>query len=126
MCAYVNAGYAQSIAALVMEGRAVGGSNSFVLFLHSSGTWCAAPPGFRNLLLDPIGLGETRVDAVRELLHHPEFVQRSLRGEWPPSIGHSTFVEVRAPDCTECVDRRQDPENSQHRAEQRRQSFRIV
>jgi hypothetical protein len=80
---------AQSIAALVMEGRAVGGSNAFILFLHSCGTWCAAPPGFRNLLLDPVGLGETRIDAVRALLSHPEFVQRSSKGEWPTCIGYS-------------------------------------
>jgi len=104
----------------------VGDSDSFILFLHSSGAWCAAPPGFRNLLLDPIGLGETRVQAVHELLYHPEFVQRSLRGEWPPSIGYSAFVEVQAPDCTECAGRRPDPESSRYRAEQRRQSFRVV
>jgi len=96
------------------------------LFLHSSGAWCAAPPGFRNLLLDPIGLGETRVEAVHELFHHPEFVQRSLRGEWPPSVGCSAFVEVRAPDCTERADLSPDPESSRHCAKQRRHSFRVV
>ena len=104
----------------------MGGSDSFILFLHSSGAWGAAPPGFRNLLLDPIGLGETRVKAVHEPLYHPEFVQRSLRGEWPPSVGYSAFIEVQAPDCAECADRSPDLGSSRYRAEQRRQSFRVV
>ena len=102
------------------------GSNPFILFLHSSGAWCAAPPGFRNLLLDPVGLGETPMDAVRELLCHPEFVQRSSKGEWPLCIGYSAFVEVPTPDCTERIHRQLEAESSRDRAERRRQSFRIV
>src|SRR6266446_636395 len=85
----------------------------FILFLHSSGAWCAAPPGFRNLLLDPVGLGETRMDAVRELLSHPEFVQRSSKGEWPPCIGYSAFVQVPTPDCAERAHRKPEAESSQ-------------
>jgi len=104
----------------------VGGSNAFILFLHSCGTWCAAPPGFRDLLLDPVGLGETRIDAVRALLSHPEFVQRSSKGEWPTCIGYSAFVEVPTPDCAECAHRKPESESSRNRAERRRQSFRIV
>jgi len=72
----------------------MGRHTSFTLFRDHSSTWFAAPPRFRNLLRDPIGRGETRDEAKRELLTHPEFIHRAKLGEWPlhPSAAH--FVEV--------------------------------
>ena len=101
----------------------------FILFQHGSGAWCSAPPGFRNLLLDPIGLGETRVEAVRELFRHPEFVDRALKGEWPPYAEFDAFVEVPEPDSAKFAEHRPRPKGSKYRAyhaAQRRQLFRVV
>ena len=66
------------------------------------------------------------MDAVRELLSHPEFVQRSSKGEWPLCIEYSAFVEVPTPDCAEGAHHEPEAESSRVRAERRRQSFRIV
>jgi hypothetical protein len=104
----------------------VSGSKSFILFRHSWGAWCAAPPGFRDLLLDPVGLGETRIAAVGALLRHPEFVQRSSKGEWPQYVGLSAFIEVVVPECAEFVSGKSHPDSSQDRAERRRKLFRVV
>jgi hypothetical protein len=71
----------------------------FKLFRDHAGAWCAAPPGFRNLLTHPIGRGRTRVEAVRDLFAHPEFVQRAELGEWPDRISFRAFVEVATPEC---------------------------
>ena len=65
----------------------------FILFRHRS-DWCAAPPGFRNLLRDPIGHGQTRVEAIHELLTHPQFILRAQMGEWPLRPGLGAFVEA--------------------------------
>jgi len=69
----------------------------FILFRDRTGAWCAAPPGFRNVVRDPTGWGETRLEAVNELLSHPEFIHRARRGEWPRDPGYRTFVEVPEP-----------------------------
>ena len=100
----------------------------FILFQHSCGLWCAAPPGFRNLLLDPIGVGETRVEAARELFRHPGFVDRALKGEWPPCAGFDAFVEVPEPECTKFADRRSQTRVGEVnlRAERRRPALRLV
>ena len=71
----------------------------FKLFRDQAGAWCAAPPGFRNLLTHPIGRGRTRTEAIRELLSHPEFVQRARLGEWPDQVAFRAFVEVPTPKC---------------------------
>jgi len=68
--------------------------HSFIVFRDHGGTWFAAPPNFRNLLRDPIGRGETRVEAMQELLGHPEFIHRARMGEWPLYPGADAFVEV--------------------------------
>jgi len=69
----------------------------FLLFHDDQGNWFAAPPGFQSLLRHPIGRGRTRIEAVQELLAHPDFVDRAKRGEWAlePTLGD--FVEMRAP-----------------------------
>ena len=66
----------------------------FILFRNGRHGWCAAPLGFRNVLQDPIGYGQTRVEAASALLAHPEFIRRAQMGEWPlrPSLG--AFVEA--------------------------------
>jgi hypothetical protein len=103
----------------------VGRSDYFILFQHCSGEWCAAPPDFRNLPRDPIGRGETPVEAVRELLGHPEFVERARKGEWPSYVGFGAFVEAPEPDGVR-YERRPESEGSKYRAAQRRQLFRVV
>jgi hypothetical protein len=94
-------------------------SDHFILFEHSSGRWCAAPPGFRNLLLDPIGLGETRVQAVQELLSHPEFQERARTNEWMRWPQLFDFVEVPEPECAVFAARNPEPVRSTYRAERR-------
>jgi hypothetical protein len=68
----------------------------FLLFQHRSGAWCATPPGYRNLLQDPLGWGPSRVEAVRDLLCHLEFLARAARGELPLAPGFGRFVEALA------------------------------
>jgi hypothetical protein len=101
-------------------------SDHFILFQHSSGVWCAAPPGFRNLLLDPVGSGETRIHAVRQLLSHPEFQERARKGEWARWSRLFNFVEVPEPECAAFAGRRAESERSKRRAAERRQLFRVV
>jgi len=100
----------------------VGSLGCFILFQHGNGAWCAAPPGFRNLLLDPVGLGETRVEAARELIGHPEFVERARKSDWLVYAEFADFVEVPEPDCAKFAGHRLEPAS----AEQRRRLFRIV
>jgi hypothetical protein len=76
----------------------MGSQRLFTLFQDRAGEWCAAPPGFQNLLRDPIGRGTTRVEAVRDLVSHPEFIHRAKLGEWPLRPGLAAFVEVFAAD----------------------------
>ena len=104
----------------------MGCSDHFILFQHSTSVWCSAPPGFRNLVLDPIGRGETRVEAVRELFRHPEFVARAQKGEWPLDAGFGAFVEVPEPDSARFTEHRPEPEISKYSAALRRQLFRVV
>jgi hypothetical protein len=66
----------------------------FILFRDHIGRWCAAPPGFRDILRDPIGTGETRIEAMQALLVHPDFVHRARMGEWAERPGYSDFVEA--------------------------------
>ena len=69
----------------------------FFLFRNRSDAWCAAPPGFRNFLRDPIGYGQTRVEAISDLLAHPEFILRAKKGEWPLQPSLEAFVEAPDP-----------------------------
>jgi len=76
----------------------MGRHSSFLLFRNGSEGWCAAPPGFRNLLRDPVGCGPTRADAVSDLFAHPEYVLRAKMGEWPANPSSAMFVEGPKPD----------------------------
>ena len=56
--------------------------NHFILFQDTAGSWCAAPPGFRDLTLDPTGWGPTPEDAIAGLLDHPEFQEMVQANSW--------------------------------------------
>jgi hypothetical protein len=60
----------------------------------------AAPPGFQTLLRHPTGRGRTRLEAIEDLVVHPEFIHRARMGEWSPEPRLSDFVEMRAPKWT--------------------------
>lgn len=69
---------------------------SFLLFHSADGHWYAAPPGFQTLLRHPTGRGRTRLEAIEDLVVHPEFIHRARMGEWLPEPRLSDFVEMRA------------------------------
>ena len=98
----------------------------FILFRDRTGTWCAAPPGFRNLVRDPTGWGETRSEAVSELLSHPEFIHRAQRGEWPAEPGCSAFVEVPEPEGATFTARDQVPAYGTGAAKRPRPQLKLV
>ena len=68
---------------------------AFILFQDSAGLWCAAPPGFRDLLHDPTGWGKSREEAVRRLLSRADYQARAEVAGWKP--GMRDFVIVAAP-----------------------------
>jgi hypothetical protein len=72
----------------------------FLLFHDADGYWYSAPPGFQTLLRHPIGRGRTRLEAIEDLVVHPEFIHRARMGEWSPEPRLSDFVEMRAPKWT--------------------------
>jgi hypothetical protein len=74
----------------------MGPTDRYILFRDSVGYWCAAPPGFRNLVFDPTGWGRTREDAISALLAHPEFQDR-LVVDGRPFPCPADFVEVTEP-----------------------------
>src|ERR1017187_9750589 len=87
----------------------------FILFCDSANVWCAAPPRFRDLVLDPTGWGLTREEAIAGLINHPEFQERTVLGEWPlPAMTDFVVVHVR------------EPGSSNEEAALRRQTFRVV
>jgi hypothetical protein len=97
----------------------------FILFQDSAGVWCAAPPGFRNLVLDPVGWGQTRPDAIACLLDHPDFQERARICGWRiPRM--RDFVEVDEPEGAQLLSVSYEPEPSNFRAALRRQSFRVI
>jgi hypothetical protein len=72
------------------ESRSV--ANHFILFRDGE-LWCAAPPGFRNLALDPAGWGSTRDEAISNLCRDREFQARAREQKWPePKI--EDFLEL--------------------------------
>ena len=101
----------------------MGSKNTFLLFQHSADTWCAAPPGFHDVLRDPVGQGSTRVEAVDALLAHPEFIHRAKLGEWPLEPGLGDFVEVFAPDISAYTGQELLAEISSWSAGNRRRAF---
>src|SRR5687767_8052845 len=67
----------------------------FILFQDLAGMWCAAAPGFRDLVIDPAGWGKTREDAVQRLLANAEYRRRAELTGWAPAI--RDFMVVAAP-----------------------------
>ncbi len=100
--------------------------NQFILFQHRSGAWCAAPPRFRNDLLDPLGWGGSRVEAICELFQHPEFVDRARSGEWACNPGLSAFLEVPEPEIVWEKERKPEPMKQKHAATRRPPHLRVV
>jgi hypothetical protein len=47
-------------------------SEYFIVFQEPDGTWCAAPPSFRTSPFDPVGRGNTRQEAITNLLRDRE------------------------------------------------------
>jgi hypothetical protein len=58
----------------------------FILFQDRAGMWCAAPPGFRDLVIDPAGWGKTREAAVQRLLANAEYRRRARLTGWAPAL----------------------------------------
>jgi hypothetical protein len=71
----------------------MGQRDPFTLYHDPAGTWYAVPPGFGGIVRDPIGVGTTQGEAIRDLCQHPEFVHRARLGEWPVCPGPCAFVE---------------------------------
>lgn len=98
----------------------------FILFHDDTGTWFAAPPGFRDLVLDLTGFGDTAWDAIDDLLCHPKFQKGVISGKWPMPAA-SDFVEVSQPDGAKIAEVTYEPcIASNLRAALRRQSFRVI
>jgi hypothetical protein len=72
------------------------GSDHFLVFRDEAGAWGAAPPGFRDIALDPTGWGDTAWAAIDDLLRHPEFQDGVKASKWPMPAA-SDFVEVQEP-----------------------------
>jgi hypothetical protein len=69
-------------------------SSGFILFQDSGGLWCAAPPGFRDLLHDPVGWGKTRREAVQRLLARGDYEARAKVAGWRPQLGDFAIVPM--------------------------------
>jgi hypothetical protein len=66
--------------------------HGFVLFQDMVGMWCAAPPGFRDLMHDPSGWGKTRDEAVQRLLARADYQERAFTAGWNPRLRDFTIV----------------------------------
>jgi hypothetical protein len=67
-------------------------ASHFILFRDGE-LWCAAPPGFRNLALDPAGWGSTREEAIANLRRDREFQARAREQKWSePTV--EDFLEL--------------------------------
>ena len=99
-------------------------SNRCILFRDGSGMWCAAPPGFRDLVLDPSGWGYTPEDALAALAEHPEFQERASAEGWPQPTT-ANCIEVPQLAGAEIATISFNPDISNFWAALRRQSFRV-
>lgn len=99
-------------------------ASHFILFRDGE-LWCAAPPGFRNLALDPAGWGNTREEAIANLRRDQEFQARAREQKWPePTV--EEFLELL--DFPAAMGRTipEDAAGSNFRAGLRRRSFRVI
>ena len=101
------------------------GPDHFILFRDDSGIWCAAPPKFRGLVVDPTGWGDTCEEAIIGLLRHVEFHDGVKTGKWgmPTPVD---FVEVPDPDGVKTVEIVRDAVSANIEAAIRRRSFKVI
>jgi hypothetical protein len=66
--------------------------HGFILFQDMAGMWCAAPPGFRDLVHDPSGWGKTPADAVQRLLARADYQERAFTAGWNPRLQDFTVI----------------------------------
>ena len=85
----------------------------FILFQDAAGLWCAAPPGFRDLIHDPTGWGKTREEAVERLLARPDYQALAQSAGWCPSL--RDFVIVATPGETDDFESIERPPTSSER-----------
>jgi hypothetical protein len=93
----------------------------FLMFRDEEGYWCAATPGFQNIILDPTGRGHTPHEAVEALKRNPRFQERAREFGWPtPTL--EDFVHIsNSPTCVGDV-----PGRLQERVGHRRQRFKLI
>ena len=101
------------------------GPDHFILFRDETGGWGAAPPGFRDLVLDTAGFGETAWAAIDDLLGQPEFQEGVILGRWPMPAA-SDFIEVPEPDGAKMAEFTDIYISSNVKAAIRRRSFRVI
>ena len=101
------------------------GPDHFILFRDETGGWGAAPPGFRDLVLDTAGFGETAWAAIDDLLGQPEFQEGVILGRWPMPVA-SDFIEVPEPDGAKMAEFTDIYISSNVKAAIRRRSFRVI
>ena len=101
------------------------GPDHFILFRDETGGWGAAPPGFRDLVLDTAGFGETAWAAIDDLLRQPEFQEGVILGKWPMPVA-SDFIEVPEPDGAKMAEFTDIYISSNVKAAIRRRSFRVI
>lgn len=99
--------------------------DQFILFQDGTGTWWAAPPGFRDLVVDPTGWGASREEAVANLLNDSAFQKRAKRERWP-TRAVADFVEVPEPDGSRFVEIAYLSDDPYPQATMRRKAFKVV
>jgi hypothetical protein len=97
----------------------------YLLFQVKGGQWCASPPGFLDLALDPTGWGSTRDSAIIALLSHPEYLERAYIAGWPQPC-RADFIEGPKPEGAQIDEISYRGESSNSKAIRRRRSFKVV
>jgi hypothetical protein len=97
----------------------------YLLFQDKAGEWCASPPGFRDLALDPTGWGHTPDAAIVALLSHPEYLERAFMAGWPQPC-RADFIEGPEPEGAQIDGISYAGESSDSKARRRRRAFKLV
>ena len=91
----------------------------FILFQELDGTWCAAPPSFRTSLLDPVGRGNTRQEAITNLLRDRECQELIREQDWTEPTADD-FLEVRSREING------NPNHTDWQPALRRRAFKVI
>jgi hypothetical protein len=91
----------------------------FILFQEIDGTWCAAPPSFRTSLLDPVGRGNTRQEAITSLLRDRECQELIREQGWTEPTADD-FLEVGSGEING------NPNHTGRQAVLRRRAFKVI